>query len=832
MIRIRVANVMDEMGLGIMNMRKHEAKKYNMRLSALVVAMCAAQPVYALQTMDDESLRAVDGQDGISLDVQYSGAAVDRAYWKDQAGTTTNAQTDMYLNLQNISVSPVQAGDPLGSSYSINTGASGTAGIDFNLSSRPGQIIIDRIELCKNATTCSNNLGRLTVQSRRMLDGGGNLLPNMVFNLKTTDGLFNNNAVADLKLSLTNLNIFLTQAESATVNNQFITKDFNFNFTGKGFAYVDDAGGFTLETGAISTYPNNYVDLTRVADAVYAGKTKPGLNIELMYKGSSGSTYDVASAKGIIRVGASGRSVNSSLVFRGVDGAVNPENVLGMVYNGTSQVAGAANSTIIGKTGLAMRMKTEFTNASNAFGGSETTLELGHAGDNAYGFEFSNLKPLQVRTVAGNAPVNQGRATFDTGDVYLNIVDTKFAGLPVNSTLNTSLLGAPGNFLTTNNDYKNAIDYYTDYDNPVGIKAGTTPAILASIRRMEFQAISRRGRFIVSNNVNSGDAGYIAPTSGLTNQWGLGLPIYNLNANMAVHGMTATGGEERLGFSLAMSTEGYNKAATADGVGIGGKTTSILLVDGGTNINDMDNGAGGTGVAQPTSYYMGIRNIDMLLNTYYGAYITLKGNKVRMVVPNLIAAASGELAVGYLPGAKSKSCGPGISTPTCFAPTNSFETNHISDVGKSDILYGLKLRIDGSVVVDVIPGGNTLATNFPSFQGTATLRQAANKGVSAIQIVDVAGDSILGLDTISGRINFNNGIKINQDTVVFSTQLDLNPRTNYLTGGNYSNTERDANVLRIRDVNLYPLGGNPQRLGEMVLTGGTLSSTFTLKPRN
>lgn len=817
------------MSLGIKNMRKHEAKKYNMRLSALVIAMFAVQPVYALQTMDDESLRAVDGQDGVSLDVQYTGATVDRAYWKDQAGTTTNAQTDMYLNLQNVSVSPVQAGDPLGSSYTINTGTNGTAGMDFNLSSRPGQIIIDRIELCKNATTCSNNLGRLTVQSRRLLDGGGNLLPNMVFNLKTTDGLFTNNAVADLKLSLTNLNIFLTQAESGTVNNQFIAKDFNFNFTGKGFAYVDDAGGFTLETGSIATYPNNYVDLTRVADAVYAGKTKPGLNIELMYKGNSGSTYDVSSAKSIIRVGASGRSVNSSLVFRGVDGAVNPENVLGMVYNGTSPVTAAADSTIIGKTGLAMRMKTEFTNASNAFGGNETTLELGHAGDNAYGFEFSNLKPLQVRTTAGNAPVNQGRSTFDTGNVFLNIVDTKFAGLPVNTTLNASAFGAPGNFLTSNTDYKNAIDYYTDYDNPVAIKAGTTPALLASIRGMEFQAVSRRGRFIVSNNVNSGDAGYIAPTSGLTNQWGLGLPIYNLNANVAVHGMTAAGGEERLGFSLAMSTEGYNKT-TVNGVAPGGKTTSILLVDGGTNTNDMDNGVGGTGVAQPTSYYMGIRNIDMLLNTYYGAYITLKGNKVRMVVPNLIAAASGELAVGYLPGAKSKSCAVADTSANCFAPTDSFNSSTVA--GKSDVLYGMKLRIDGSIVVDVVPGGNTLATNYPSFQGTATLRQVANKGVSAIQITDVVDGSIIGLDNISGRINYNNSIKINQDTVVFSTQLDLNPRTNYLTAGNYSNAERDANVLRIRDVNLYPAGGAAQRLGEMVFTGGTLSSNFTLKPRN
>ena len=815
-------------------MHKKQAKQYNTRLKALVIAMFAVQPVYALQYMDDESLRAVDAQDGLSLDIQYTGASVDRGYWKDSAGTTANAQSDMYANFQNIQISPVQAGDPLGTSYTVNTGTNGTAGIDFNLSSRPGQIVIDRIELCKNATTCSNNLGRLTLQSRRLLDGSGKLLPNMVFGLKTTDGLFTKDAIAKLNLSLTNLNLFVTQAESSTVNNQFIVKDFNFNFSGTGFAYIDAAGGLRLETGDIATYPANFVDLTRVADPVYAGKTKPGLNIELMYKGNSGSTYDITSAKGIIRVGASGRSVNSKLVFRGIDGATATENavatgVLGPVYNGTTAVSGA-DASIIGKTGLGFNMSTEFTNASNAYGGNETTLELGHAGDNAYGFEFSNLKPLLVRTAAGNAPVNQGRATFNTGDVYLNIVDTKFAGLPVNTTLNAATFGSTT--LTTSADYKNAIDYYTDYDNPVTVKAGTTPAALISIRGMEFQAVSRRGRFIVSNDVASSDPGYIAPTAGSTNQWGLGLPIYNLNANLAVHGMTAAGGEERLGFSLAMTTEGYNKTTTLDGVEAGGKTTSIMLIDGGTNNNDQDNGAGGTGVAQPTSYYMGIRNIDMLLNTYYGAYITLKGNKVRMVVPNLIAAASGEVALGYLPGAKSKQCINSINTPDCFASTKSFNTADASGVGKTDVLYGIKLRIDGSFLVDVIPGGNTLATNYPSFQGTATLRQVSNKGVSAIQITDIADGSILGLDTISGRLNYNNSIKINQDNVVFSTQLDLNPRTNYLTSGNYSNAERDANVLRIRDVNLYPAGGAAQRLGEMVITGGTLTSNFMLKPRN
>lgn len=76
---------------------------------------------------------------------------------------------------------------------------------------------------------------------------------------------------------------------------------------------------------------------------------------------------------------------------------------------------------------------------------------------------------------------------------------------------------------------------------------------------------------------------------------------------------------------------------------------------------------------------------------------------------------------------------------------------------------------------------------------------------------------------MSGRIAFNNDIKIHKDSVNFNTQFNINP--------NKTNTD----VLRIKSLNLYPSTGSgtvgpAQRLGEMVFTGGRITSQFNITP--
>ena len=742
-----------------MNVQNNKLKRSRHALSLLAasILLVVHAPAHALQALDDAALSGVNGQDGLLVNVQYDQVEIEKAYWEDHTGSSANVDTALRGYANKLSIT----GAGLGATIKVDVNSTGVnqAGIDLEISSRYGTIAAQSFNICDGAgANCGDSLGGLTIQSTE----------DATLAFSTTNGLFNENSSAELTLALRNLNIYITQADAA-IRNQLILKDFNFNFFGKGAIWVDGVNGFQLA----SEGAGNYIDLLRVADPVYAGKTKPGLNIELMYKGNApAGVFNTTGAQGVIRLGASGRALQSSLVFRGIDARDAADNLLGFSFSGTNNSlipdSTGTNATIMGSTGLALRMKADFTNASEQAGGEEFTLELAHAGDNAYGFEFSDLKPLLVRTVASGTALNTERAYLDTGNVYLNLANTKRLQMPLNTVLNNAQLGT-GKITTA-----------ADYSHLVHNTATNPNTLVTAVRGLEFQAVSRRGRFLVSNDVLASDPGWIDPNAGKTNTWGLGLPIYNLNTNIAVYG-TTVGTAERLGFSLGLSTQGVN--ATGD------KSTSILLIDGAPNPEDSNN---------PTSYYFGLRNIDMLI-TAYGT-VGLENGKININMPKLLIAASMQVAAGYLPGAKYRS--PGNK----FSPLDNF-------LQDTDVLFGLNLKLDGSMDLNLIPGGNTLATNRLGFQGSYLI----NSG--AIQIVDPIDKSIVGLDNISGRIDFDNAIKINKDSVDFNFGLTFNP------------SRSPTEVFRVRDINFYPANGAAQRLGEMVITGGTLNSSMNIIPR-
>ena len=187
----------------------------------------------------------------------------------------------------------------------------------------------------------------------------------------------------------------------------------------------------------------------------------------------------------------------------------------------------------------------------------------------------------------------------------------------------------------------------------------------------------------------------------------------------------------------------------------------------------------------------------MLMNGY--GSIGLEGGKLNINIPKFMLAAAGQFAVGYLPGSQYKTIGKG------YAPINGFITNN-------DVLFGLRLRMEGGVDMVMVPGGNTLDSNYISFDGTMNLTNGA------IQIVEPIDNSIVGLDNISGKISFSNQIKINKDNVDLNTSLRINPNN------------QASDVLRVKDLNFYPTGGTAQRLGEMVFTGGKINSQFNITP--
>ena len=405
--------------------------------------------------------------------------------------------------------------------------------------------------------------------------------------------------------------------------------------------------------------------------------------------------------------------------------------------------------------------------------------------------------------------------------IYFNLVNANQITLPTNTALTSTYLGnsVDANRLVNTNDYIQTLS------------TNNTPYTVLAIRGMNFSALSRRGQFIYT------DAnGVVSPVS-TTTKWGLGLPIYNLNANFAfsprlsngsasgdylvaynngVIQKTAVSGSERIGFSGSISTQGVNDGS--DGTPAGSKSTSILLIDGGQNANDNNN---------PTDYYVGLRNIDMLLNGT--GSMGFENGRINVSMPKLLMAMSAQLAAGYLPGAKYKTC---PTSGGCYAASDSFTKNY-------DVLAAIKLRLAGQANFSIIPLSLDRLNDYNSdktpkegknslnFIGLFELDGTKN---NSIQIVDPIDGSTMGLDNIVGTVAFDNKIVVNSNNVGFNLGFNFNPN------------KTAAEVFRVRDVNFYPSikdsngvvtgVGSAQRLGEMAITGGRLNSEMKITPRD
>ena len=801
-------------------MKKPTKKRSQFTLTVLSLSMLLMQTSYALQVLEDNDLRDTEGQDGIDLTINYTQADIGSMYWEDMAGTATGATEQSLRAVANtVKIRDTIAADGLrlGGRYQLDIGSNGTrTGLYLNAQTNPFTLSIDNFSICDTQTTpvCDPSgasgayngvVGGLAIQVDSPLQ----------VELSTPNGLFNETEQASLLLGLQNINLYtgLKLTPAATTQNQLILKNFNFNFGGKGVFYVA-TNGLMLETrsgvatGAAKATkaqtPNSthgYIDFSRVTDPDQTGSatgtyggTSAGLNLEFMTKVNNDMTvanpYSLTNAKGLIRLGASGRMVNSYLSLKGVDvnGQAFPANIVGFASDNSTTGSGA-NNTVMGSKGLSLRFRGEFTSEGDAMLGGDnsktTKLELGGAGTNAFGFEFSQLQPLAFGST--------DRAYFDSGDIYFNLANTRHVRLPENSVLNTARFG--GNtttFLTSASDYVQQIHNFTN--NPY--------SFVTAIRGSEFQAVSRRGRFTSSSGVSAPNA--IASTDGINNKWGLGLPFYNLNANIAMYSSRYTGDvfgldgsnnvtkatvtdTQRLGFALALSTEGKNVD--------GSKTTSIMVVDGGDNPNNLN---------LPTDYYFGLRNIDMLLSGY--GSVGFENGNFNMNLPNLLIAMVAEVAAGYLPGAKYR-------TGATVEAADNFNL-------KKDVLWGVKLKLLGDMTFALVPNNEISATDGSrlSIVGRYDLAQGA------LQFSDPIDDSIVGFDNMSGLIQFNNNIVINKDNIAFKYSFNFNP------------DRTAAKVFRIKDFNLYPpvtaVNNRAQRLGEMVITGGTISAEMSIKPRN
>ena len=215
-------------------------------------------------------------------------------------------------------------------------------------------------------------------------------------------------------------------------------------------------------------------------------------------------------------------------------------------------------------------------------------------------------------------------------------------------------------------------------------------------------------------------------------------------------------------------------------------------------------------------------------------------------MPNFMLAMSANLAGGYLPGTENVGLTNGAT-----------RTGYATFISNKDTIetINLSLQSDPTIykdnMIDIITTStnNTTSASFLGLTADLTLKGTAGTcssltpvGTAAcggtvtngvpdqtqatnnfVRIVEPTTGAALGFDNITGRIQLGagSGISIGSNSGTFIANVIVNPEN---IKGNELLTTLD----------LYAGNAAPalpaQALGKMVITGGTLMSTMTLKP--
>ena len=221
-------------------MKKTIKKTRQFSLTILSLSILLAQSCYALQVLEDNDLRDVEGQDGLDVNISYSEADIGNMYWEDSVGTATTGDPEQALraSANTVKIRDLKPADglTLGGRYQVDIGSNGTrTGLSLKTTLNPFTLSVDSFSICDLSAVCdpsgasgayNGTVGSLAVQ----VDSP------MQIDITTPDGLFNETEQASLSLGVQNLNVYmgLKTAPAATTQNQLILKNFNFNFGGKG----------------------------------------------------------------------------------------------------------------------------------------------------------------------------------------------------------------------------------------------------------------------------------------------------------------------------------------------------------------------------------------------------------------------------------------------------------------------------------------------------------------------------------------------------------------------------------------------------------------------
>lgn len=769
------------------------------KLKILTASILIAQQSHAFEQLSDDYLGSVTGQDGISITHEISKATINAVNWVDSS-SKSNANDSllrpdtMKMGLKDVTLSGVN-NQSIISTLDFDVGATDRgAGIRIEANISPFELAVNNLMLlCTDAAKCQTpeqSLGSLDIKTSSPL----RLL------LQTQAGLFNRDETAHLNFQLQNASI------SHGLNGQKLTlKDFNFNFSGDGYMYLNSYQertsssymdeGIVLTTKSRNGVTDHVVMLGRVDDSdpvasanslpgrdtVHSSRTKatnPGVNIDLRY----GS--DPNQQRNLIRMGASGAVTNATIFLNA--------NQSGITDFGRTSTATLTGYDAVGLGGLHFGISADFTREGNALLGTNqppTTLEIGHTGNGSYAIEFSNLSPLTVRNSSSKTDLNTKNAYIDFGDIYINAIQAKSLDFLINDKIKKTL----------------GVSNLVQTQQLSSLEKGNDFALIA-IRSMDFQSIARKARFIADNS--------LAEITNDTSSWGIGIPVYNLNANIALAGTEYTSkvdGGTKKGIA-------YNVMATTDGYGIDTKTgaastTSLILIDGKKGLHNEE-----------VNYYAGLRNIDAFVKAK--GVIGYEEQGIYISADDLLVAASAEMAIGQLPGSLYN-CTSGSVKCGSVVPVDNFAR-------KDDVLTSIAFKLDGKGDLFIIPGMNDNAeNNFLSFR--------ANFEFNALSDTDKLNPNILGsyfslinedvdanntvvktssinLNKLQGVLALESQVKMQKDTVVFDNKVDINPA-------------KSLNQVFRTELSMSTMPNQMQKMADIAITGGSIRSNLGITPR-
>lgn len=744
------------------------------KLNLLTACIVLAQHSYALEVLQDQDLGQVTGQDGITLTHEVSRVEIDEVNWFDP---NANSNVQMGLGLHNVRIDGVGQKN-ITSEVSIDVGQTDKgAGILLSASVDPFVATADLniVEKACSGITC-HAINRSTANSTSLGSIGIETSSAMKLVLETQAGLFNSKDLAFIDFQLQNANI-----SHRLGHNKTQLKDFNFNFAGFGYMYINELEGVVLSTYNTAIKPGmnetkNVVRLGRVADTtdVATGRsnaTNPGVNLDLRYVTKRDQNAPEV-VKNVMRIGASGEITNAKLSLNSDQSKMTQFNVntKGNTYNLSTY------DDITGSGGLHLGLAADFTNESTKLQDA-TTFELGHTGRGSYAIEFSGLRSL---TGKENAYIN-------SGNVYVNTLQGKNLEFLIDENLR-------GVLRQNNHLLVQKLNVDENY-------------ALIAVRGFDFQSIASKARFISDNS--------IAAITNDTSTWGIGIPVHNLNANLALTGTTYDGGKQGMAYDLIASTTGYG----TDKLSGLGRTTSLILIDG-----QIING-------EAVNYYAGLRNIDALIQS--NGIIGYEEEGILIRADHLMLAAKAQLAVGQLPGSKYNCtdvhialCGQRVADDNFSKPW--------------DVLTTIALKVDGKGELLIIPGleptlaevGTENDKNYLGFRGhfdftklTEDDKKDENNIGSYLSLMnedinedgDVVQTSAISLNRIEGELGFEGRVKMKKDMVNLTTKVDLN---------------RNRDLANPFKTNLaMTTNGTMQNLASIALTGGTIRSDLGIKPR-